>query len=107
MEIPHGTYDYIRHSLLAESKRMYTRQVHGYVGLPNAPSKQEIDFIMAGVSERIKEMQLIEEYGYWAVHPDFPREDWVYSVQNDDSRTGYWQWVAKQIEEEEEDGSSG
>jgi hypothetical protein len=29
---------------------------------------------------------------------DFPLNDWRYEVSNDDTRLGYWEWVAKQRE---------
>lgn len=103
-----GTFDYIRDYLESYSKEQLRDRIPGHFGVKEAPAQEDIDVIMAGVSERIEEMKLIEEYGYWSEHPKFPMTDWVYSVGNDDTRTGYWQWVAKQIiEEEEEDGTSG
>ena len=30
---------------------------------------------------------------YWAEHPKFPLKDWQYSVANNDTRVGYWEWV--------------
>jgi hypothetical protein len=32
---------------------------------------------------------------YWNDEdPDYPCDDWKYEVANDDTRLGYWEWVA-------------
>ena len=36
--------------------------------------------------------------GIWGEHPDYPREDWGTEAKNSDTRRGYWDWVANQIE---------
>ncbi len=36
----------------------------------------------------------IRLYGPWGEHPDHPVDDWKYEVANDDTRLGYWAWVA-------------
>lgn len=41
--------------------------------------------------------------GHWGEHPDHPVSDWQYEVSNDDTRLGYWAWVANQIEWDELD----
>lgn len=40
---------------------------------------------------------------YWGEDARFPREDWVAAVANDDTRLGYWEWVAARREEESGD----
>jgi hypothetical protein len=35
----------------------------------------------------------------WASDEQFPVEDWRYEVENDDTRRGYWDWVASQREQ--------
>ena len=44
--------------------------------------------------------------GVWEMHPEHSLEDWQYEVANDDTRLGYWEWVACQIEQAlgEDDG---
>ncbi|MFX9054117.1 hypothetical protein ABTN50_19390, partial [Acinetobacter baumannii] len=32
--------------------------------------------------------------GGWSEHPDHPLTDWRTEVANDDTRLGYWPWVA-------------
>ena len=32
-------------------------------------------------------------------HPEHPHDDWVYEVQNGDTRLGYWAWVVSKLEE--------
>lgn len=32
-------------------------------------------------------------------HPDFALSEWKWAVTNEDTRRGYWEWVAAQIEE--------
>ena len=31
--------------------------------------------------------------GYWGEHPEYPVVDWLYEVNNGDTRRGYWAWV--------------
>jgi hypothetical protein len=32
--------------------------------------------------------------GIWGEHPDHPSSDWRAEVHNEDTRQGYWEWVA-------------
>ncbi|MBZ9574578.1 hypothetical protein [Modicisalibacter sp. MOD 31.J] len=41
---------------------------------------------------------LRSRHGVWGEHPDYPADDWRYEVGNDDTRQGYWEWVASSIE---------
>ncbi|WP_165618480.1 hypothetical protein [Mycobacteroides chelonae] len=36
--------------------------------------------------------------GVWGEHPKYPVADWRYQVANDDTRSGYWEWVATELE---------
>lgn len=38
----------------------------------------------------------------WAEDPNHPVAQWQYEVENDDTRHGYWDWVASQEEQEQE-----
>ena len=102
MSIPLETFDYIRDYLQSYSQKELRDRLPCYLGIKTTPEQEDIDHIMDCVREKIEELRLIEEHGYWAVHPDFPREDWAHSVQNDDTRCSYWQWVVKQISVEGE-----
>jgi len=44
---------------------------------------------------------LIQDYGYWEDHPDYPRTDWFYEATNNNTRLGYWEWVAEKIRTKE------
>jgi hypothetical protein len=46
---------------------------------------------------------LSDEHGVWGAHPTWPVQDWKTEVENDDTRLGYWDWVASQIELHSED----
>lgn len=35
--------------------------------------------------------------------PDFPKADWQYEVANGDTNRGYWEWLAVQIEQSNDD----
>lgn len=48
---------------------------------------------------------LKDRHGYWGAHPTWPVEDWQAEVENGDTRHGYWEWVANQIEQHGGDGS--
>mgnify|MGYP003394773457 CR=1 FL=1 len=37
-------------------------------------------------------------YGPWGEHPEYPVEDWKSEVANDETRLGYWPWVASRTE---------
>lgn len=37
-------------------------------------------------------------YGHWGEHPGYPLEDWRLQVMNNETRLGYWEWVADCIE---------
>lgn len=39
-----------------------------------------------------------ENDGYWGEHAQFPLADWQYQIASGDTRQGYWEWVADQIE---------
>lgn len=53
-----------------------------------------------------KEMlDLIEEYGYWEEHQDYPVYDWRVQVADNSTRQGYWEWVLTSIESRKEDAS--
>ena len=41
-----------------------------------------------------------ESGGTWGNHSNYPVEDWGYEVSNDETRLGYWEWVAAKIENE-------
>jgi hypothetical protein len=45
---------------------------------------------------------LKESYGHWNSHPVYRVSDWMEIVSYGDTRLGYWEWVADQIELEEE-----
>ncbi len=43
--------------------------------------------------------ELEEEFGgTWGEHPDYSAEQWRWDVSNGDTRSGYWTWVAAQVE---------
>ncbi len=41
--------------------------------------------------------------GVWGEHPEYPKSDWAYEVNNNTTIRGYWDWVVTQIEQEEND----
>jgi hypothetical protein len=41
--------------------------------------------------------------GTWGSHPDFPLADWQHEVSNNETRLGYWDWVAGKLEDAMED----
>ena len=42
---------------------------------------------------------LLKEFEYWGEHPDHPWKDWRDEVDDDDTRWGYWEWVAARMTE--------
>ncbi len=55
---------------------------------------------MSGVAMPATAEELIEAYGVWGEHPEWPVEIWQYEVSNDETRSGYWQWVEGKLETE-------
>ena len=37
---------------------------------------------------------LIESYGYWEEHPEYPLHQWCEAVRLDETRLVYWAWIA-------------
>ena len=103
MPIPGVVFDYVRHELLAESKKLYTKKPQGYAGLESAPDAASIDFILAEVCRKIEARKMIEEHGYWGEHENYPVEEWRNETDVDDTRQSYWEWVFCKLEEEDED----
>jgi hypothetical protein len=44
--------------------------------------------------------RLIDAYGYWGEHPEYPLSDWQYDVSNGDTRRSYWEWVNGMLEQD-------
>lgn len=42
--------------------------------------------------------ELASEYGYWEDHPRYPVRDWLHEVNDNNTREGYWQWVASSMD---------
>ena len=39
--------------------------------------------------------------GYWDGEvPQYPKEDWRYAVDNNDTLSGYWEWAYAKLEQE-------
>ena len=43
----------------------------------------------------------------WGAHPNYPKSDWRYEVENGDTMLGYWEWVHCKLEEAEIDSEEG
>lgn len=43
-----------------------------------------------------------EQEDYWGEDDQYPLSDWMYEVQNGDTRAGYWQWVESQKEQDDD-----
>jgi hypothetical protein len=56
-----------------------------------------------GSDLRLSREQLQEKYeahdSGWGSHPNYTRQDWKYAVANDDSLSGYWEWVYYCVQE--------
>jgi hypothetical protein len=48
--------------------------------------------------------QLREAHGgVWGEYLDYPVADWIMDARNGDTRLGYWEWVAHQVEAREDE----
>jgi hypothetical protein len=43
---------------------------------------------------------LRNHFGNWGNHSSYPHEEWQLEVAADDTRLGYWEWVAAQLRQE-------
>ena len=57
---------------------------------------------MSDIAGRELRAVIAENGGYWSEHPDYPVDDWRYQVANNDTRAGYWEWVAQESYYEED-----
>lgn len=58
----------------------------------------------AGVREY--EEALVGPDDYWSEDPTYPVGEWMYEVQNGDTRRGYWEWVeASRAANADDDGA--
>jgi hypothetical protein len=83
--------------------RNFIRKVVYYKG-ENEMSNPQIDPSDIGLDGQ----QLCQKYdaiadaqfgdGRWGDHPVFPHEAWRHEVNEDNTRLGYWEWVAAMIE---------
>lgn len=48
-----------------------------------------------------KAEELSDEFGHWSEHPKYPLSDWKTAIANDETRDGYWDWVANSAENDE------
>ena len=46
--------------------------------------------------------ELREQFGHWGDHPVHSVSEWKQEVQADNTRLGYWEWVATLLEVKEE-----
>ena len=46
--------------------------------------------------------ELAEKHVEWNSHPTHSVTDWQQEVNENNTRRGYWEWVAAQIEEEDD-----
>jgi hypothetical protein len=58
-----------------------------------------------GLSEQ-ELAELYDELEGWGDHPTYTMIDWRNAVIDDETRLGYWAWVASMIEQEENDGDT-
>lgn len=72
----------------------------GWVAYAEAPSKNNNVRIALSAFSVVKylEAQPTPPDDVWGSDPDHPVEQWQYEVENDDTRLGYWDWVAGQQE---------
>ena len=53
----------------------------------------EQELVLCQRTDTVPPGHTFEELDYWQdEHPDFPREDWRYLVDNGDTLLGYWEW---------------
>lgn len=48
------------------------------------------DLRLAGAASDLRETY----GGHWGKHPEYPLEQWQDEVRNNDTRLGYWEWIA-------------
>jgi hypothetical protein len=56
---------------------------------------------------RLTADQLRERYDNWGEHPEHSLEAWQHQVANDETRRGYWEWVAAEIEANDSEATEG
>lgn len=64
--------------------------------VPVAPLKAAVS--AAPPSRTLKEV-FTDHYGAWGQCGDFPKCDWRYETENDDTTLGYWDWALDKLED--------
>ena len=58
-----------------------------------------------GDEKNLSPMELSDKYDTadgWGQHPEYREQDWMAKILDGNTRRGYWEWVAAQIEEQDE-----
>lgn len=69
---------------------------------PEDPAYNDLDLALR--AHNLRE----EHGGHWEEHPEYPFDDWASAAYDNDTRLGYWEWVANSItndDEEDEDAA--
>lgn len=53
----------------------------------------------------VERKDLVAVFGEDGQHPDYPRRDWSYEIENNNTERTYWRWVAANIEMNTQDPS--
>lgn len=75
--------------------------LHGMAKGGRAPAIVKLEATPASSPDTV---EMLRDYfgssASWGEHPDYPRDEWKYEVENDDTVAGYWSWVDSQIEQD-------
>jgi hypothetical protein len=78
--------------------------IHGNDSLPDAFGGIWREFDPEGELFAERSPQGLESK-FVTEHPDWPKTDWQYDVANNDTKLGYWEWVAHNVESASTDPS--
>jgi hypothetical protein len=72
--------------------------------ISGATMDRVVQWMREAVREAASAGELAEKHGgIWGEHPSHTLDDWKYEVANDDTRSGYWDWVRAEMDTGSED----
>jgi len=103
LEVGHDSLDSIK-NLCEKITRQFAREKDAIYGGISYDPNAEDDYLCAMEGDRVNEARALiaaenEDGNEWSAHPYWTREEWINEVSAGDTQRSYWDWVASQIEQ--------
>ena len=71
-----------------------------------------VDRLLIELNHRPEALDLADKHGFWTDHPELESgrsisaEGWLCEVANGSTRLGYWDWVVRQLDQDQEESGA-